>query len=86
MSTTVTHDEYMLRSLTTSPGSIKHFKNGTQLNAETNVANKTGVQLFIHSRLTVNTNIQELVFYDTDRSTDQSGIEGNINTYFSIYT
>ena len=32
-----------------------------------------------------NGNIQELVIYTADKSTDESGIETNINSYYSIY-
>ena len=30
--------------------------------------------------------IQEVIFYDSDQSSNRTGIESDINTYFSIYT
>jgi hypothetical protein len=34
----------------------------------------------------LNGRIQESIFYDTSQASNRTGIEGNINTYFSIYT
>jgi hypothetical protein len=83
--TAITEDEYSLRTVVTNTGSIKHFKNGTELDSATNIANKTGVGLFIHSRLYATTNIQELLYYDADKSDDQSSIESDINSEYLIY-
>lgn len=30
-------------------------------------------------------NIQEIIFYDSDKESDRAGIEGNVNTYYGIY-
>ena len=30
-------------------------------------------------------NIQEIIFYDSDKESDRTGIEGNVNTYYGIY-
>ena len=30
--------------------------------------------------------MQEVIIYDSDQSSNRTGIESNINTYYSIYT
>ncbi len=64
------------------------FKNGSQIATNTittdiiyNTINSIGNY---YSNITKN-NIQEVIFYNSNKSTSRTSIESNINTYYSIY-
>ena len=56
----------------------------THLNSSTASWNAFGISPYNNIRL--NGKICEMVFYNTDQSSNRTGIESNINTYYSIYT
>jgi hypothetical protein len=58
-------------------GSTGSFNSGRTLHLGTN-ANFQNNQFF-------DGNMQELIFYNSDKSSDRTNIESDINTYFSIY-
>ena len=66
-----------------------YYKNGTAGNTHSisnNVVNKT-FELFYQPAANYGTegNFQELVLWDSDQSSNRTGIESNINEYYSIY-
>jgi len=82
-----------LDSLTDDGSNYVYRQNNTQLDSGsvsgTYSANFSEITLF-ESTPTTNNNhlqgyIQELIVYNSDQSSNRSGIEGNINDYFSIY-
>jgi hypothetical protein len=65
------------------------FKNGTQISTNRitadiipNTINSIGQ--YYSTNITKN-NIQEIIFYNSNKSTSRTGIESNINSYYSIY-
>ena len=58
-------------------GSTGSFNSGRTLHLGTN-SNFQNNQFF-------DGNMQELIFYNSDKSSDRTNIETNINNYFSIY-
>ena len=77
----------------TGTNGIKTFRNGTQKYQYTTASDLSGTNSSIHGigRLNsfadywFNGNLQELIFYPSDQTTNRNGIESNINTYFTIY-
>ena len=71
--------------------SLSIFQNSTTTNSGTSTTVVNTVDLITigargASSLVYDGKIQELIFFNSDQSTNRTGIEGNINNYFSIYT
>jgi hypothetical protein len=81
---------------------LSYYHNGTLMSSDTrddihSALSSQGLMTTTHSTSGSNLKIghttsvempsvQELILYDSDQSSNRSGIETNINTYFSIYT
>jgi len=75
--------------------SVTQYRNGTQLSTNTSwqtsgntSATNSQIQMIGNSGNLQNPwagNISELIFYESDQSTDRAAIETNINTFYSIY-
>jgi hypothetical protein len=69
--------------------SSTYHLNGNSI-ASGNVGSNSADGITIGARYNVdgnelNGNMQELIFWDSDKSSDRTGIESNINTFYSIY-
>jgi hypothetical protein len=73
----------------TLSNSQKFFVNGTQINIDTQTKIlQTGSNLYIGTNdldQTFAGTIQETIFYTSDQSSNRTGIETNINDFYSIY-
>ena len=71
-------------------GTVTMYYNGvTYGSPDTNTGTATFTQLMAGNgtgALALDGNSQEIIFWDSDQSSNRTGIQSDINTYFSIYT
>ena len=85
-STDTTTNQLLLTGLN-SAGTISMYKNGGVIASSATSATYTPSINNIGKYTSVSTNnaLQEIVFYNSDQSSNRTGIESNINTFYSIY-
>jgi len=66
-------------------GTMSIYKNGSVVATTLNSWNYTNSIGFIGGGASGNYRLQEAVFYNSDQSSSRTGIESNINTYYTIY-
>jgi len=71
----------------TTLGSVEAFLNSTSLGTATlsSGINATDGIMNLNNTLHANGKVQEVIVYDSDKSTNRTGIEDNINDYYDIY-
>lgn len=87
-STTLTTDQQYLFSVEQTATALIGYVNGTQ-DATVSSSGSTGSSKFSIGYASANAqrwygNIQEIIMYNSDKSSDRSNIESNIDSYFSI--
>lgn len=68
-----------------SAGTMSIYKNGSVVATTLNSYNYTNSIGFIGGGASGIYRLQEAVFYNSDQSANRTGIESNINTYYTIY-
>jgi hypothetical protein len=88
LSTDSTTSQLLLTGLNDA-GTMSMFKNGNTISSSatnfsiTMKANTIGVYSFTGNNC--HGHLQEIIFYNSSQSSNRTGIESNINTYYSIY-
>ena len=83
---TTSETNQRLVTFLTATNDVKLFENSTQRASATNITSKSTTTAIIRPRTSADINIQEIVVYNSNQSSNRTGIETDINTYFSIYT
>jgi len=85
-STDTTTNQLLLTGLNNA-GTMSMFKNGNTIASSSNVLVYSTILDSIGgaSGNFSNSNLQEAIFYNSEQSTNRTGIESNINTFYSIY-
>ncbi len=91
--TTTAHDssqtatgDFIHTTLRDGSNNVKMWVNGVAKTTQTNTGSTLSFELafnrngFLHSGF-----VQELIFWDTDQESNQSGIEGDANSYFTVF-
>jgi hypothetical protein len=68
-------------------GTMSIFKNGNTITSSSvNLTlSMSAAAIGIYALLYAHCNLQEIVFYNTNQSSNRTGIESNINTFYNIY-
>jgi hypothetical protein len=84
--TDTTTSQLLLTGLNNS-GTMSIFKNGNTITSSASSLNATINITLIGRYEAVNSycNLQEIVFYNSEQSTNRTGIETNINTFYTVY-
>ena len=86
-SSTDTTTNQLLLTGQNSAGTMSMFKNGSTIasSATTLIYSTILDSIGGASGNFSNSNLQEAIFYNSDEATNRTGIESNINTFYSIY-
>lgn len=70
-------------------GTMSMFKNGNTITSSANIllinTNISTIGFYSNNAAVANCKLQEIVFYNSNQSTNRTGIETNINTFYTIY-
>lgn len=86
-SSTDTTTNQLLLTGQNAAGTMSIFKNGNTItSSQISLSLNTNINsLGIYSSIFAYCNLQEIVFYNSNQSTNRTGIESNINTFYTIY-
>jgi len=84
------NNQFLLTSLYDGTNGYTYLNNTQSASATLSVSNVSSANMEIGSASAVNAStfggiIQEMIFYQSDESSNRTGIETNINDYYSIY-
>ena len=84
------NNQFLLTSLYDGTNGYTYLNNTQSASATLSVSDVSSANMEIGSASAVNAStfggtIQEMIFYESDESTNRSGIETNINDFYSIY-
>jgi len=88
-SATDTSTSQLLLTGQNAAGTMSIFKNGNTITSGAGTTTYTpvigSIGNYFNNSLRAHCNLQEIIFYNSDQSSNRTGIESNINTFYSIY-